>query len=102
MKLLEEFCEEVITATQQQVSCALTPGFTTSLGQEYRATVHSQKKGIDHILFRAHVPFNGLPLNFDFYGDEMRRCDTVDDVERALADFAHMDTTRETLRLLSQ
>jgi hypothetical protein len=102
MSLLEEFCSEVDAVTKKQVTCSLVPGFMTNLGQEYRATAHSQKTSIDHILFRAHVPLDGLPLNFDFYEDEMRRCDQVNDVSKALADFASRDATRETLRLLSQ
>ena len=102
MGLLEDFCREVETVTNLQVTCALVPGFTTNLGQEYRATVHSLKKKIDHILFRAHVPIDGLPVNFDFYEDEMRRCDQVSDVSKALESFAGSDATRETLRLLSQ
>ena len=102
MNILEDFCREVETVTQNRVTCTLVPGFTTNLGQEYRATAHSQSKNIDHILFRAHVPIDGLPLNLDFYEDQMRRCDLPTDVTSALADFARQDATRETLRLLSQ
>ena len=101
MALLEEFCNEVAKVTQGAVTCALVPGFTTGLGQEYRATAHSQHKGIEHILFRAYVPIDGLPLNFDFYEEEMRRCDRTADVSTALANFAQLDSTRETLSLLS-
>jgi hypothetical protein len=102
MKLLQDFCNEVETVTQQHVKCVLLPGFTTNLGTEYRATAHSQGKNIDHILFRVHVPFDGLPLNFDFYEDDMRKCENLDDVSIALGDFAAQEATRETLRLLSQ
>ncbi len=102
MGLLEAFCREVQQVTQGAVTCALVPGFTTGLGQEYRATAHSQSKNIDHILFRAYVPIDGVPLNFDFYEDEMKRCGSVDEVRSALEGFAQRDATRETLRLLGQ
>jgi hypothetical protein len=102
MEQLEDFCHEVSAVTAQKVDCLLVPGFITNLGQEYRATAHSQKSNIDHILFRAHVPLDGLPVNFDFYGDEMIPCEHVSDVAKALARFADQNSTRETLRLLSQ
>ena len=41
-------------------------------------------------------------MTFDFYDEEMTRCDKVDDVAAALAAFARRDATRDTLRLLAQ
>lgn len=102
MDLLEQFCTEVKEVTQGKVTCSLIPGFLTNLGTEYRATIRSQGQGSDHILFRAHVPTQGLPLYFDFYEEEMKTCDTIEKVGAALADFAQLDSTREALRLLSQ
>ena len=100
MALLKEFCTEVGKVTQGRVTCDLLPGFPTGLGQEYRATAHSQSKNIDHILFRAYVPFDGLPVHFDFYEDEMRPCRRLDEVSAALTGLAQLDSTRETLALL--
>ena len=100
--LLKDFCIEVESVTNQRVTCLLDPGFTTGLGQELRVTARSISKQIDHILFRAYVPMDGLPLNLDFYGDEMKACDTVADAAQALAEFARLPVTLDTLQLLSQ
>lgn len=102
MSILEEFCHEVQNITQGKVTAALVPGFTLSYGQEYRATAHSTAKQIDHILFRAYVPADGLPMRFDFYDEDVTVCDSVDAVARALSAFAARDATRDTLRLLAQ
>ena len=100
--LLGDFCKEVVDVTGGKVTCDMLPGFATGFGQEYRATAHSVGKRIDHILFRAYVPVDGLPLSLDFYDEDMTVCQTVRDVEGALAGFATRDETRDTLRLLSQ
>ncbi len=101
MRLLNEFCNDVQQVTNQQVTCALKPGFVTSFGQEWKVTAHSVQKNIDHILFRAYVPVDGVPTRLDFYEEQMTECATADAVRQALQSFARGPAAVETLQTLS-
>jgi hypothetical protein len=99
--LLNDFCRDVKEVTNGQVTCALVPGFVTGFGQEWKVTAHSVQKNIDHILFRAYVPADGVPTRLDFYEDQMTECATPDEVKRALQSFARGPVAEETLQTLS-
>lgn len=100
MGLLNEFCGDVERVTNGQLTCALVPGFVTNLGQEWRVTVHSVPKNIDHILFRVHVPVGGVPTWLDFYEEQLVECLTADDVQQRLQAFAQSPVATETIQTL--
>jgi hypothetical protein len=101
MDVLKDFCKDVEEVTNGQVTCALKPGFVTGFGQEWKVTAHSVKKNIDHILFRAYVPVDGVPTRIDFYEEQMTECSSADDVKQALQRFARSSVAVETLQTLS-
>jgi hypothetical protein len=101
MRILTDFCDDVDDVTNRLVTCALKPGFVTGFGQEWKVTAHSVKKDIDHILFRAYVPADGVPTRLDFYDEQMTECATANDVKQALQSFAQSRVAVETLQTLS-
>lgn len=101
MGVLNDFCKDVEEVTNGKVTCVLKPGFVTGFGQEWRVTAYSVAKKIDHILFRAYVPVDGVPTRLDFYEEQMTECATADDVKQALQTFAQNPVATETLQTLS-
>lgn len=101
MRILNDFCDDVTQVTNGQVTCALKPGFVTGFGQEWKVTAHSVQKRIDHILFRAYVPADGVPTRLDFYEEQMTECTTTNEVKQALESFARSTVAVETLQTLS-
>lgn len=101
MRVLNEFCAEVESATNGKVSCATNPGFVTNLGQQWNVTAHSKAKDISHILFRAYVPPTGLPTRLDFYEEQMTECPSADDVKIALKQYAGNAVIIQTLQSLA-
>ena len=69
------------------ISVDLEPGFQAKMGRQLNVKLRIPAKNFQDGLFRAYIPENGTPIQLDLYGDELRVCKDVDELQDALMAF---------------
>ncbi len=101
LEVLDAFCAAIQDYANNRVRCARVPGFVTNLGQEYRIVLAPATGSLEHILLRAHVPGAGLPVNLDLYDEDLERCDTKEDLQKALRSFLQRENTNDVINVMA-
>lgn len=80
---------------------AITSGFVVNYGQEWRFTlIATVKNDYKHILFRFYLPARGVPVQLDFYDDDLVTCSTPDDVRKEIELFFQRPSTKQLIDTL--
>ena len=80
------------------VEVFVEPGYQIDVGQQFNMVLQIAGKGIRDTLFRAYLSPDGK-VSFDFYGEELIACDTVEDMQTAVETFLSKPEVRSRMRV---
>ena len=100
LTVLKEFAESIAAATAGRVTAAVSRGYVSNLGQEWRVVARSDGDSAV-ILLRAHLGADDT-TQLDLYDEELETCDGAEALRERLKTFARSSAARSNLQVLMQ
>lgn len=97
LKKLREFAGAIEKSLGQGAEVLLESGHRVNMGQQYNVVIRIPRLGLRDVLFRAYVPFDGLPVRLDLFEDERPTCPSIADLEETLIQFLREPDVKQRL-----
>jgi hypothetical protein len=100
--VLKQFMQGIQEFVDNKVICSATPGFTLTIGQEWRIVLSpAAKPSFAWVLLRVYLLPDGFPVTLNVYNDELLECKKLADLRKALMEYLENPNVQESIRSLA-
>lgn len=85
-----------------ELTVTVEPGHSLNAGQQFNVMCSIAWRPFQSPLFRAYIPPNGDPVQFDFYGEKMVAANGDDEMQERVLDFIREPDVANRLLTLRQ